>query len=239
MSATNKDLCPMQIAIRGFLGFCILGLWVGGASAQSLAPHAVSPDSQWEESIARFVAVDRDHAPKPGGVVFVGSSSIRLWNDLETSFRDAPVILKRGFGGSKMSDCTRYLDRLVIPYKPRLVLLYAGDNDLAEGGSPQDVLRNFVKFVEDIHKELPTTRIAYISIKPSPARAALIPRVRETNELIRRYIAVAHNLEFIDVFTPMLDASGLPRAELFRADALHLNGAGYALWKTIIAPHVR
>jgi lysophospholipase L1-like esterase len=96
-----------------------------------------------------------------------------------------------------------------------------------------------VKFVEDIHNKLPETRIAYISIKPSPARAALIPRVRETNELIRRYIAVGHNLQFIDVFTPMLDPEGRPRAELFRADALHLNGAGYALWKTIITPHVR
>jgi lysophospholipase L1-like esterase len=227
----------MGITIRGVLVFCALVLWVGDVRAQQSVP--VSPDSRWEESVAAFAAVDREHAPAPGGVVFVGSSSIRLWNDLETSFKDAPVILKRGFGGWKMSDCTRYLDRLVIPYKPRLVLVYAGDNDLAEGRSPQDVLRNFVKFVEDIHKDLPATRIAYISIKPSPARSALIPRVRETNELIRRHIAVVHNLEFIDVFTPMLDASGLPRAELFRADALHLNGAGYALWKTIIAPHVR
>ena len=227
----------MGITIRGVLVFCALVLWVSDVRAQQSVP--VSPDSQWEESIARFAAVDREHAPAPGGVVFVGSSSIRLWNDLETSFRDAPVILKRGFGGWKMSDCTRYLDRLVIPYKPRLVLVYAGDNDLAEGRSPQDVLRNFVKFVEDIHKELPATRIAYISIKPSPARAALIPQVRETNEMIRRYVAVGQNLEFIDVFTPMLDPDGRPRAELFRADALHLNGAGYALWKAVIAPHVR
>jgi lysophospholipase L1-like esterase len=229
----------MQILIRGVVGFCLLGLWVGGVWAQPSVLGGVSGDSKWEESIAAFVALDREHAPTTGGVVFVGSSSIRLWNDLETQFRDAPVIVKRGFGGSKMSDCTRYLDRLVIPYKPRLVLVYAGDNDLAEGRSPQDVFQHFVKFVEDIHKALPETRIAYISIKPSPARAALIPRVRETNELIRRYIAVAHNLEFIDVFTPMLDPQGHPRAELFRADALHLNVAGYALWKTIITPHVR
>jgi lysophospholipase L1-like esterase len=223
----------MGIMIRGVFVFCVLVLWVTGVQAQ------VSGDSRWEESISAFVALDRDHAPKPGGVVFVGSSSIRLWNDLETQFRDAPVIVKRGFGGFKMSDCTRYLDRLVIPYKPRLVLVYAGDNDLAEGRSPQDVLQQFVKFVQDIHRELPETRIAYISIKPSPARAVLIPRIRETNELIRRYIAVGHNLQFIDVFTPMLDPEGHPRAELFRADALHLNGAGYALWKTIITPHVR
>lgn len=239
MRQANKVLSSMQIPIRNAFGLCILGLWVASAGAQSSAPGADSAESRWEASIAAFAAADREHSPLPGGIVFVGSSSIRLWNDVETSFRDAPVILKRGFGGSKMADCARYLDRLVIPYKPRLVLVYAGDNDLAEGTAPQDVLRNFVKFAQEIHKELPATRIAYISIKPSPARAALIPQVRETNELIRRYVAAGGNLEFIDVFTPMLDPNGAPRAELFRPDALHLNGAGYALWKTIIAPYMR
>jgi lysophospholipase L1-like esterase len=227
----------MRALIRGVWVFCVLVLWGAELRAQSSAP-ALSGDSRWEKSIADFVALDRDHAPKPGGVVFVGSSSIRLWNDLETQFRDAPVIVKRGFGGFMMSDCTRYLDRLVIPYKPRLVLVYAGDNDLAAGRSPLDVLQQFMKFAEGIHKELPETRIAYISVKPSPARAALIPQVRATNEMIRNYVASGRNLDFIDVFTPMLGPDGQPRAELFRPDALHLNGAGYALWKTIITPHV-
>jgi lysophospholipase L1-like esterase len=127
----------------------------------------------------------------------------------------------------------------VVPYKPRLVLVYAGDNDLAEGKSPQDVLKTFEKLVEEIQTKLPATRIAYISIKPSPARAHLIPLAREANRLIAEYVAQRKTLEFIDVFTPMLDANGLARSELFRADALHLNESGYALWKTIIAPHVR
>jgi lysophospholipase L1-like esterase len=148
-------------------------------------------------------------------------------------------VIKRGFGGSKMSDCTRYLGRLVIPYKPRLVLVYAGDNDIAEGKSPNDVLLSFQKFVEGIQKELPTTRIAYISIKPSPARAAFMPQIRETNRLIERYTSEKKNLDFVDVFTMMLDLDGRPRPELFRADALHLNETGYNLWRAAIAPHLQ
>jgi lysophospholipase L1-like esterase len=207
-------------------------------AAQSAPAGTFGNDSPWEESIAAFAAADREHVPPSGGVLFVGSSSIRLWSDLEKRFGDQPVI-KRGFGGSRLSDCTRYVDRLVVPYKPRLVLVYAGDNDLAEGKSPQDVLTNFEKFVEEIQAKLPATRIAYISIKPSPARAKFMPLARETNRLISQYVAQGKNLEFIDVFTPMLDVNGGPRPELFRTDALHLNESGYALWKTIIAPHVR
>jgi lysophospholipase L1-like esterase len=216
-------------------------LWAAPAWPQTsgLAPADSAVTTPWDETMAAFAAADREHAPPPGGVVFVGSSSIRLWDNLETYFSAPPVIIKRGFGGSKMSDCTRYLNRLVLPYKPHLVLVYAGDNDLAEGKSPQDVLRSFTSFAETIHKELPATRIAYIAIKPSPARAALIPQMRETNQLILQYSAHEKNLQFIDVFTPMLDSLGQPRPELFRADALHLNAAGYALWKTIIGPYVR
>jgi len=170
---------------------------------------------------------------------FLSAARIRLWNDLESQFGTRPVVIKRGFGGSKMSDCTRYLGRLVIPYKPRLVLVYAGDNDIAEGKSPNDVLLSFQKFVEGIQKELPTTRIAYISIKPSPARAAFMPQIRETNRLIERYTSEKKNLDFVDVFTMMLDLDGRPRPELFRADALHLNETGYNLWRAAIAPHLQ
>jgi lysophospholipase L1-like esterase len=208
------------------------------AGQSEAAAGARGGDSQWEETMAAFAAADREHVPPSDAVLFVGSSSIRLWSDLEKRFGDQPVI-KRGFGGSRLSDCARYVDRLVVPYKPRLVLVYAGDNDLAEGKSPQDVLNNFEKLVEEIQAKLPATRIAYISIKPSPARAHLITLARETNRLIAEFVARRKTLEFIDVFTPMLDADGRPRREFFRADALHLNESGYALWKTIIAPHVR
>ena len=221
-----------------YLVFGALALGTNAVWAQTSA-SAMPPSrvASFEENIAAFAAADREHAPPTGGILFVGSSSIRLWNDLEKQF--GPSIVKRAVGGSKMSDCTRYLDRLVFPYKPRQVVVYAGDNDLAEGIPPEDILISFQKFVDGVQRELPGTRISYISIKPSPARARLIPKIRETNHLIQKYTSENEKLEFIEVFTAMLDADGQPRADLFRADALHLNEAGYTLWRKIIAQHVR
>jgi lysophospholipase L1-like esterase len=197
------------------------------------------PTSPWETTFAAFAADDAPPPRPPGGVLFVGSSSIRLWNDLEDQFKDQPIVIKRGFGGSQLSDCVKHLNRLVVRYRPRTVLVYAGDNDLAAGTTPREVFRRFTAFVDGVHRELPDTDIAYISIKPSPLRAALLPQIRETNALIRDYADAEGKVDFIDVYTPMLDASGRPRRELFRPDALHLNAEGYALWKRVIAPHVR
>ncbi len=196
------------------------------------------PSSRWNESIAAFAAADLRQNVPAGGVLFIGSSSIRLWDDLETQFSALPVVIKRGFGGAKLSDCVYYLDRLVIPHRPRLVLVYAGENDLAEGETADGVLRQFTALVEGVHAVLPQTRIAFISIKPSPARVRLMPEIRRANALVNQYVATAPNTDFVDVFTPMLDGEGKPRRELFRADALHLNAKGYALWKAVIAPHL-
>ena len=202
------------------------------------AQDAVSDEARWEDALAAFAAADLRKTPEPGGVLFVGSSSIRLWDNLESQFEGARVI-KRGFGGSRLTDCVRLLDRLVIKYRPRTVLLYAGDNDLAAGATPDEVFRRFVAFVEGVHRDLPDTDIAYISIKPSPSRLALLPQIRETNERIRAYAEAEGKVDFIDVYTPMLDRAGRPRAELFSADALHLNADGYALWRRVIAQYVR
>lgn len=211
------------------------------ASATGASPATaaqIAPAQRWDAAFARFAADDAVHAYPPGGVLFVGSSSIRLWSDLEAQFKDLPAVIKRGFGGSQLSDCVKNLSRLVLRYRPRLVLVYAGDNDLAAGNSPIDVLGRFAAFVDGVHAALPDTRIAYISIKPSPARATLLPRIRVANALIRRYAELSSNVDYIDIFTPMLDARGAPRRELFRDDALHLNADGYALWKRVIGPHV-
>lgn len=205
----------------------------------TLAPSTTSPAvPRFKDSIDAFAAADRERAPKTGGVLFVGSSSIRMWDTLETQFNELPVVVRRGFGGSRMSDCTHYLQNLVTPYKPRLVIVYAGDNDLSEGATPQEVLKSFTDFVEGVRKDLPQTRIAYLSIKPSPLRASLLPAIRETNTLIEKYSRSISNLDYIDVFSSMLGPDGQPRGELFRPDRLHMNDAGYALWKSIIASHV-
>jgi lysophospholipase L1-like esterase len=185
-----------------------------------------------------FAAMDRLKPPRPGAVVFVGSSSVRLWQGLEGQF-GSTVVLKRGFGGARLSDCIENLEQLVIKYRPRLVLLYAGDNDLADGTSPREVLRRFAAFAERIQQRLPGARLAFISIKPSPARQALLQQVRITNRLIESYVRGRPRLAYVDVFGAMLGSDGLPRGELFTADGLHLNAKGYALWRSALAPVLR
>jgi lysophospholipase L1-like esterase len=217
---------------------------VGDASAQDVRPPEAAlaipkVDARWHASLAAFAAADLVRAPQPGGVVFVGSSSIRLWDDLETAFADEPVVINRGFGGSQLLDCVNLADRLVLPYKPRMVVLYAGENDLADGVSAQEVLLRFTAFVRTVRAELPGARIAFVSIKPSPLRAGLMPAVREANELIRTYSQTEPQLDFIDVYSHMVDGNGQPRAELFSSDQLHLNAAGYALWQRVIATRLK
>lgn len=209
------------------------------AAGRAPAAPSVNPeiDPRWRASFEAFDAADHSNAPEPGGVVFVGSSSIRLWNDLETSFAGQSVV-KRGFGGSQLLDCVKFANRLVLPYKPRLVVVYAGENDLAEGVSPREVADRFRAFVETVRASLPGTRIAFVSIKPSPLRAGLLPAVREANALIRAYSREVPQLEYIDVHSAMLDERGETRTELFQGDRLHLNAEGYAIWKRIIARHL-
>ena len=230
----------MTMIIRNLLlAVAFAGVAFDAAAASEPAAATLAPPPKWDAAFAAFAADDVAHPHPAGGVLFVGSSSIRLWSNLEDQFKDLPVVIKRGFGGSQLSDCVKNLSRLVLRYRPHTVLVYAGDNDLAAGTAPQEVLHRFTAFVDGVHRELPQTRIVYISIKPSPSRIRLLSKIRETNTLIEDYADNADEVDYIDVFTPMLDASGQPRAELFRDDALHLNAQGYALWKRIIGPHVR
>jgi lysophospholipase L1-like esterase len=213
----------------------------GAALAEPLPwGEAELPAAQrrWRESMAAFAAADRAQAPGQGGVLFVGSSTIRMWSQLAQDFRQMPVVINRGFGGSTMADCNYFARQLVTQYKPRQVLVYAGDNDLAEGRSPAQVLQSFEEFVRHVRAELPDARISYISIKPSPSRASLMPKVRETNTLIAAHVRTMANAEYIDIFTPMLAEDGKARADLYGADMLHMNTAGYALWRGVIAAHL-
>jgi lysophospholipase L1-like esterase len=223
----------------GSLAFGALLAAHGQTSAPARRAPAVVHDARWQSSFDAFAAADVAQAPQAGGVVFVGSSSIRLWNDLETSFQTQPPIVKRGFGGSRLSDCSSHLQRLVLPYKPRLVVVYAGDNDLAEGATPQQVLQSFEAFVRGVRAELPETRIAFVSIKPSPLRENLMPAAHATNRLIEAYARGESNVDFVDVYTKMLGQDGRPRNELFGADKLHLNEAGYALWQRELAAQLK
>ena len=211
---------------------------LGVALFRPLFVHADAPSKPpFEDEIEAFEAADRAHAPPQGAVLFVGSSSIRFWDTLAQDFPGTPVI-NRGFGGSQISDCLRYAERIAIPYHPRRIVFYAGDNDVAAGRKPEDVRDDFRRFVEKVRGALPGVPIVFVSIKPSLERWKLVVPIRESNELIRKYAASSEKIAYVDVFAPMLGADGRPRKELFRADGLHMTPAGYALWTRLLRPEV-
>ncbi|GKS99874.1 GDSL family lipase [Acidovorax sp. SUPP3434] len=224
------------------LALACAGFAAQATPADSTAPSAAatSPSAyaRWQSSMDAFAAADKERLPQAGGVLFVGSSTIRFWTDVAEDFRQLPVVINRGFGGSTMADCNHFVKNLVLQYRPRHVMVYAGDNDLAEGRTPEQILESFRSFVQTVRAELPDTRISYISIKPSPSRVALMPQMQQANALLAQYVRTVPNSDYIDVFSAMLDASGQPRAELFGPDRLHMNDAGYDLWRTVIGAFV-
>jgi lysophospholipase L1-like esterase len=190
---------------------------------------------KWAKEMAAFEEQDRLD-PAIGGVVFVGSSSIRLW-DLKKSFPGVPA-LNRGFGGSEIPDSVSHVDLLVIKHKPATVIFYAGDNDLANGRTPQQVADDYKSFAAKIRSALPATRIAFIAIKPSIQRWALVDKVRAANALVREHASTDERLGFIDVDGPMLGWDEKPRRDLFVADGLHMTPKGYEVWTALVRPFV-
>lgn len=240
---------PLRPLLPGFL---ILLLTLGCASAPHpptapsstngvAAEAAVQVDppssSEWATDMARFDAQDAASKPPRDAFVFTGSSSVRMWDTLATDFPGRPL-LNRGFGGSQLRDSVHYAQQIAVRYQPRMILIYAGDNDINAGRSPQQVLHDFRAFVARVRRDLPDTPIAFLAIKPSPSRAQQLPKQQQANALVRAEATRLHKVEFIDVATPMLGADGQPRAELFIEDQLHMNRAGYQLWRGIVAPYL-
>ncbi len=194
--------------------------------------------AKWAASIDAFTRADAANPPPREAVLFVGSSSIVRWKSLARDFPDVPVI-NRGFGGSELADSVHYLDRLVLKHEPRVVVLYAGENDLQAGATAEEVHARFQAFRQGLHAALPRTKLVFIAIKPSPSRAKIRDRLDRANALIAASCREDPRLAFADVVPPMLDAAGQPRPELFVADRLHLSEAGYAVWRPIVAPLLR
>jgi len=209
------------------------------AQGQEVANQTRAP--RFEKEIAAYEAEDLKKAPPTGGVVFVGSSSIRLWKTLAEDFPELSV-LNRGFGGSVISEAVHYAPRIVLPYKPRMIVMYSGGNDLHLGLTPEQVRKDFESFVSTVHASLPATRIVYISINPSVARWSEEERVLEANGQIEKFIrdksAEGVRLTFIDSHSKLLSEEGKPRPEILRADGLHLNADGYAAWLAILKPQL-
>jgi GDSL-like lipase/acylhydrolase family protein len=205
---------PRHLAILLLVGACTHTVPVQDAHRSDVAAAPALDPTPFEPEIRAFEAADRRNPPPVGGVVFIGSSSIKNWTDVAADFPGVAV-LNRGFGGSTLADVVYYADRILLPYHPRLVVLYAGDNDLAQGRTPERVHSDYRSFVARLRSAWPEARVAYLSIKPSPSRRIYLDRMRETNQRIRAEIARDSLQTYIDVFTPMLDASGQPRPELF------------------------
>jgi lysophospholipase L1-like esterase len=206
------------------------------ASLAPLAARAADP-ARFDEAIAAFEAADAKQRPPAGAIVGTGSSSMRFWHD-EIAKDLAPLtIVPRGFGGSQMSDLLHFVDRVVIAYQPRAVLLYEGDNDVADGVPAERIAAQLQEIVDKVHAKLPETRFYVLSVKPSLRRWAQWPQMQEVNrQLVALCAKDPKRLTFIDVATPMLGADGKPRPELFVQDGLHMTRAGYEIWREVVRP---
>lgn len=204
--------------------------------AAASAPASPARDfARWEKAIAAFEAQDRDQLPPPGGVLFLGSSTIRRWTTLAKDFPGRTVV-NRGFGGSHIVDSTHFADRIIFPYRPRMIFLRAGGNDVNAGKSPEQVLDDYKAFVATVRRRLPETRIVYISISPSPSNEARWNDFRAVNRLIETYSQGKPYLQYLETFDMVLGPDGRPRAGLFVADRLHMNAEGYRLLADRVRP---
>lgn len=220
-----KKLAPLLL----LLGLAVC--WVSGAEAPPGSPE------RFKNDITAFEAEDAKSPPVPGGVLFTGSSSIRRWTTLAADFPGVRTI-NRGFGGSFLSDCVHYFDRIVPAHKPRLVVLFAGSNDLNAGRSPEEVAGSFRAFCNKLHTALPETKIIYISVGLAPSRWKIADKMSLTNALIAAHCAADPRRKFVDLNPHTLSGDGEPRPELYVADRLHLNADGYAIWRKHLAPHL-
>ncbi len=192
----------------------------------------------WKE-IKAFKSADSVKAPPQNAIVFVGSSSFRMWKDLQNAFPQH-VVINRGFGGSSVPHVIDYADEIVIPYKPKQVVIYCGENDFtSDTVTSKTVTDRFVTLFNLLRKELPRTEIVFVSMKPSPSRQRLMTEIEAANDAIRDFLQSKKRAAYVDIWDDMLDKNGAPRKELFLKDMLHMNEAGYAIWQKAIAPHLK
>jgi len=224
MRIFRKSLVSILLALPFYLS-------INFASAQDF--------QKWEETILKFEKADQENPVKKGKyIVFTGSSSIVGWENLKADFPDKQV-LNRAFGGSQTFEVLHFADRIISPYKPKQVVLYAGDNDIADGKSPERVLADFKALFNKIRKAKKSTFVSFISIKPSPSRRQFMPKIVEANRLVKEFLETKKRTSFVDIYTPMLLPNGNPKPELFQSDSLHMVKAGYDLWREILKPHLR
>ncbi len=213
---------------KSFLAIIISILLASGLDAQ-----IYNRQQLWDKEINAFAEIDRRQTPPANAILFVGGSSIRGWTNLRSNFPRLKVI-NRGFGGARMEDVNFYFDKIVAPYNPRIIVLYAGEDDLNEGIAPETVLEQYRIFASMVKEKLPKSEILYVSLKPNPSRRQINDKIIQTNSLIRAEVEKSTHARFVDVYTPMLDENGEPNLENFNEDRQHLNEKGYAVWRRIL-----
>ncbi|RNL54744.1 GDSL-type esterase/lipase family protein [Pedobacter jejuensis] len=214
-----------SLLLIALLYFCTLAV-----SAQTKPPF-------WDD-VQTIKKYDQMFKPPVNPVLFVGSSSIRKWDDLTQVFSKYNV-LNRGIGGAVINDITYYLNDVVFPYQPRQIVLYVGENDIVNDNVTADTVLNRTKALfKAIRTKLPNTPVAYISIKPSPSRDKFRAKAVASNELIKQFLSGEANTSYIDIFPKMLTKEGRSRNELFVGDMLHMNAEGYAIWQKAVKPYL-
>lgn len=203
-----------------------------------LSSNSFSQDkpAYWND-IQAIKSYDGIYNPPKHPILFIGSSSIRLWVDFNKSFADYTV-LNRAIGGAVTKDVDRYLDDIVFPYQPKQLIIYVGENDLIKAADGDEVFEDFKKLYADLRTKLPAIPLVYISIKASPSRAAYLEKAKRVNFLVEQFLKKEKNTVYIDVYHPMLDKNGNMRPELFKEDQLHMNAAGYQIWNKLLKPHL-
>jgi lysophospholipase L1-like esterase len=201
-------------------------LFVVVATSSFLPSCSQTSGKHFQKEINEFKEQDKRAFPPKNAILFVGSSSFTKWKDVQDYF-PGYTIINRGFGGSVLKDVIGYADDIIIPYHPRQVVIYCGDNDLSEGARAPEVYQRFLELFNIIRSKLPDAGIVFVSIKPSPSRAKLMPVAEEANAMIRQYLSTYPQTGYVDVFHPMLNPDGRPKPEIFVEDSLHMNALGY------------
>jgi lysophospholipase L1-like esterase len=210
----------------------ILSLLISGAWNEACSQPFAS-------EINAFKKQDSASFPPKGAILFVGSSSFLMWTDLNHYFPGYSII-NRGFGGSSFPDVIRYADDIIFPYQPKQIVIYCGDNDFSfsDTVSSQTVFNRFKQLFLLIRKNMPGENVVFVSIKPSPSRVGQMVREEETNAWIKQFLSEQKNTGFVDVYHAMLNPNGKPISEIFKADSLHMNEKGYAIWQRLIKPYL-
>lgn len=228
-----KSILTRTLGLALSIGFAVLT--VSGATA---ATTSTQEADRWESRIAGFEAQDAKTSPPLNGILFVGSSSIVRW-DLEKYFPGMPTI-NRGFGGSQVSDVLHYFDRIVIPYKPKTIVFYSGENDVFAKKTPDHVFNDVKTFVKRVENEVPSTeKLIIITPKPSISLWDMWPDIKRIADLQKTLEQAHPNVVVIDMSAEMLGPDGKPRPELLLKDKLHMTPAGYEIWTKKLTPHLK